>query len=89
MAYLEDTDRPSFLSQMIIDTAELQWIQDIYAKLNNLFIFSVNKDGKRITEISGNPGEIERIFGLVEERQIVSVLQRVLGSSVEEQVVED
>lgn len=89
MAYVGDTDRPSFLPQMTIDTGELQKIQDVYAQLTNLFIFCVNKDGERITEMSGNPGEIGRVIGLVDEQQIVSILQRVLGNSVEEQVVED
>ena len=89
MTYVGDTDRPSFLTQTTINTEELQRIQDVYAQLTNLFIFSVNQDGERITEMSGNPHEIDRVLGLVTEQQVVSILRRVMESSVEEQIVED
>ena len=89
MTYVGDQNRPSFLTQTTMDVKELQRIQDVYAQLTNLFIFCVNQDGERITEMSGNPHEIERVLGLVTERQIVSILLRVMEGSVEEQVVED
>ncbi len=89
MTYVEDTDRPSLFPQMTIDIGELQKTQDVYSQLTNLFIFCVNNQGERITEMSGNPDEIIRVMGLLEESQISSVIRRVLDSPVEEQVVED
>lgn len=79
----------SSLNSMKLDAATLQRAQDTYSLLTNLFIFCVNEKGERITEMSGNPNDITRILGLVEEHRIENVLRQVLTSSVEEQVVED
>ena len=79
----------SSLNSMKLDAATLQRAQDTYSLLTNLFIFCVNAKGERITEMSGNPNDITRILGLVEEHRIENVLRQVLTSSVEEQVVED
>ncbi len=76
-------------SNFLGDIKTLQKMQDIYAQLTNLFIFCVNGEGSRITDISGNAEEFGRIFELLEEEQIESIIERVLGSSLEEQVIED
>jgi len=76
-------------SNLIADIKSLQRMQDIYAQLTNLFIFCVSGEGSRITDISGNPDEIGRIFELLDENQIESVIDRVLNGSLEEQAIED
>ena len=76
-------------AQYKINTKELQQFQDIISSVTNLFIFCVGADGNRITEMSGDPIEIKRIVSLVDESQMVSVISRVLGDSLEEQVIED
>ena len=75
--------------KMSVDINELQKIQDVYAQLTSLFMFCVDSSGQRITEMSGNPVDMNRILALIDEDKIVSVIQRVLESSVEDQVVED
>ena len=89
MAFRGGSDHPSVLNRMKIDSDTMQKAQDTYSMLTNLFIFCINAEGERITEMSGNPNDITRILGLVEEQKIESVLRQVMNSSVEEQVVED
>jgi len=75
-----------------LDYRELQQFQDIYAQATRLFIFCMANDGQginRVTDISGDPVEVERILGLLSQEQISSAVVRVLGSSLEEQVIED
>ena len=76
-------------AQFKINIKELQQFQDIISSVTNLFMFCVGSDGNRITEMSGDPLETKRILGLVDENQIISVIGRVLGTSLEEQVIED
>lgn len=89
MAFRGGSDHPSVLNRMKLDTDTMQKAQDTYSMLTNLFIFCVNAEGERITEMSGNPNDITRILGLIEEQKIESVLRQVMNSSVEEQVVEN
>lgn len=89
MVFHGNDDHSSVLNRMKLDAVTLQKAQDTYSLLTNLFIFCVNAEGERITEMSGDPNDITRILGLVEEHRIESVLRQVLTSSVEEQVVED
>ena len=75
-----------------LDYKELQQFQDIYSHATRLFIFCMANDGhgiNRVTDISGDPIEIDRILGLLSQEQITSAVVRVLGSSLEEQVIED
>lgn len=89
MAYRGESEHPSILSRMNLNAETMQKAQDTYSLLTGLFLFCVNAAGERITEMSGNPNDITRILGLVEEHRIESVLRQVLTSSVEEQIVED
>lgn len=89
MAFWGGPDHPSVLNRLKLDSETMQKAQDTYSMLTNLFIFCINADGERITEMSGNPNDITRILGLVEESRIESVLRQVLNSTVEEQIVED
>ena len=75
-----------------LDYKELQQFQDIYSNVMRLFIFCMANDGQginRVTDISGDPIEIDRILGLLSQEQMTSAVVRVLGSSLEEQVIED
>ena len=73
----------------VLDKTQLQELQDVYAQVANLFIFCVDENGKRFTEMSGNPEEIARVVKLLDEMQIRAAINRVLFNSVEEQVVEN
>ena len=45
----------------MIDTNELQGLQDVYAQVANLFIFCVDETGKRINKLVGVAGAIALI----------------------------
>lgn len=75
-----------------LDYKELQQFQDIYSSVTRLFMFCMANDGQginRVTDFSGDPVEIDRLLGLLSSTQIESMVLRVLGSSLEEQVVEN
>lgn len=75
-----------------LDYKELQQFQDIYSSVTRLFMFCMANDGQginRVTDISGDPLEVDRLLGLLSSEQIESAVLRVLGSSLEEQVIED
>lgn len=75
-----------------LDYKELQQFQDVYSNISRLFMFCMANDGQginRVTEISGDPLEIDRLLGLLTSEQITSAVVRVLGHSLEEQVIED
>ena len=59
----------------VLDTTQLQELQDVYAQVANLFIFCVDENGKRITEMSGNPEEISRVVALLDELQIRAAIK--------------
>lgn len=75
--------------KFMIETTQIQELQDVYAQVTNLFIFCVNESGSRITEMSGDPEELERVIKLLDEGQIRGVIGRVLFNNLEEQVIED
>ena len=87
---LSNDDNDKCLSgKFMIETTQLQKLQDAYAQVSGLFIFCVNESGSRVTEMSGDPEEIGRVVKLLDEDQIRGVIGRVLFNNVEEQVVED
>lgn len=75
-----------------LDYKELQQFQDIYSSVTRLFMFCMANDGQginRVTDFSGDPIETDRLLSLLSPEQIESMVLRVLGSSLEEQVIED
>lgn len=89
MSFDESTRESNLSGKFMIDTVRLQELQDVYAQVANLFIFCVDEQGKRVTEMSGNPEEIARVVKLLDEMQIRAAINRVLFNTVEEQVIEN
>ncbi len=89
MSFDNESRDSSVSGKFMIDAAQLQELQDVYAQVANLFIFCVDDTGRRMTEMSGNPDEISRVVSLLDEMQIRAAINRVLFGSVEEQVIEN
>ena len=89
MAAVDEQSRNSFFSTGLIDVNEIQKLQDYFSKVANLFLYCTDADGRRITEMSGKSDEVDRILGILDRTQVESVIRRVTGASIEEQVVED
>ena len=89
MSFDNESKDSKLSGKFMIDTSQLQELQDVYAQVANLFIFCVDDTGKRVTEMSGNPEEIARVVSLLDELQIRAAINRVLFNTVEEQVIED
>ncbi len=89
MAALDGQSRGSFVATNIINHTDLQKLQDGFAALAKIFLFCVDAEGRRITEMSGPPDEVSRILSILSEKHLVGVIHRVAGSSIEEQAIED
>ena len=89
MNLFNDSKESNVPGKFMIDTAQLQELQDVYAQVTGLFIFCVNENGSRVTEMSGDATDMGRVVALLDEEQIKGVISRILYGSVEEQVIED
>lgn len=76
-------------SQNQINIPKLQKLQDNFCNATHVFIFCVDSSGKKLTELSGNKEEGKRIAGVLNDERLAIMLERVMGSEIEEQAVED
>lgn len=72
-----------------IDAEWIQAVQDCYAEMSGLFIYLMDKDGRNITQMSGDAVEMSRIRAAVPKKQIDDIFERVMHGNTEEQIVED
>lgn len=73
----------------MVDGMDLQKLQDSFCKLTNVFVYAVNGMGIKITEMSGNEQEVERMIDAVGQEAFNDLLKRVMESPLEDQLVED
>ena len=74
---------------VVIDGEWIQAVQDCYAEMSGLFIYLMDKDGRNITQMSGDAVEMSRIRAAVPKKQIDDIFERVMHGNTEEQIVED
>ena len=72
-----------------IQEEELQYIQDSYAHVAQLFVVCCDAEGKRITEYSGPEEELEFILENVKERYYDLLVEQLRNNPYEEQIVVD
>ncbi|HKM20721.1 MAG TPA: EAL domain-containing protein [Lachnospiraceae bacterium] len=89
MAAVGGQSRDSLEPAELVNRTDLQRLQDNFATVAKVFVFCVDVDGRRMTEMSGPPDEVNRILSILSEKHLIGVINRVTGSSIEEQVVED
>ena len=89
MTAVGEQGRKSMMPTGLINALDIQKLQNSFASVAKLFLFCADADGQRITEMSGPAGEVDRILKLLNEKHLTSVIGRVIGNSIEEQVVED
>lgn len=64
-------------------------MQDGFAKLSGISLFCVDANGQRITEVSGDAQEMDKVFSLVGRQKLFDLFERISQSPMEEQIVED
>ncbi len=64
-------------------------MQDGFAALANILIFSVDEDGNMLTKVSGNALDADRMLQLIGKQQFMRLYDRLCASSMEDQIVED
>ena len=89
MATVDEQGRKSMMPTGLINALDIQKLQDSFASVTKLFLLCVDADGHRVTEMSGPASEVDRILKLLNEKHLTEVIGRVIGNSIEEQVVED
>ncbi len=73
----------------MLQTTELQKIQDGFADLADISIYCIDGDGNPVTVLSGNESEAERLLQLIGKEQLMRMYNRISASSMEDQIVED
>ncbi len=73
----------------LIQREELQYIQDSYAQVAQLFVVCSDADGQHITEYSGDREELEFILERVQPRYYDMLVQQLRNNPYEEQIVVD
>ena len=71
------------------DREKLQKIQDGIAELAGIYLYCVDADGNAVTKLSGEPEEGGRLLQLIGRENIEALYNRLRGSSLEDQVIED
>lgn len=73
----------------MIDQNKLQRLQDEFCKVTGVCAFCLDRDGSRITEVSGSAAQVRKVQEYEKRGLLRSVLERVEEGSLEEQVVEN
>lgn len=76
------------ISEMI-ERDNIRKMQDGFAALADILIFSVDGEGNMLTKVSGNPLDAERMLQLIGKQQFMRLYERLSISSMEDQIVED
>ncbi len=72
-----------------IDSDELQYLQNSFCRVTNVFVYCIDTRGDEITTLSGDTNAKSMIYRYVDKQQIENALFRVAEGSLEELVVED
>lgn len=73
----------------LIQGEELQYIQDSYAQVAQLFVVCSDAEGHRITEYSGDEAELKFILNKVKPRYYDLLVEQLRNNPYEEQIVVD
>lgn len=75
------------ISEMI-EHDHISRMQDGFAALADILIFSVDGEGNVLTKVSGKPSDAERMLQLIGRQQFMRLYDRLCRSSMEDQIVE-
>lgn len=73
----------------LIRKEELQRLQDGYCQATGIFAYCLDRDGEKLTNLSGSPKETALLERYVNEERIRELLERVKEGSIEEMAVEE
>ena len=74
--------------QQLFNKAELQKVQNHFCTLSRLFAYCVDKDGQRLTEMSGDEKGLAYIQNNITEEDFYQVYKRIADSTLEDIIVE-
>lgn len=74
--------------QQLFDKAELQKVQNHFCTLSRLFAYCVNKDGQKLTEMSGDKKGLAYIQNYISEEDFYQVYKHIADSTLEDIIVE-
>ena len=73
----------------VLDRKKLQDIQDVFCAAVGIYAFSVDRDGMDMTLVSGNERDKAVLAQQIPREKMLSLLQRVSESGLEDQAIED
>lgn len=77
------------MSNELIDRKEIQRLQNEFCLATGVGVCCLDGNGKKITEISGTPEQIERIEKYMELPQVIQAIERIQEGFLEDQAVEE
>ncbi len=75
--------------QGVLDAGTIQKMQDAFAALSNICIYCMDGDGHTVTNVSGDEAQSQRLLQLVGRQRLLALYDRLVSSSIEDQIVED
>lgn len=73
----------------MMDNENIRKMQDGFAGLANILIYCVDCEDKRLTHVSGNASDAEKMTQLIGRQQLIRMYDRICASEMEDQIVED
>lgn len=73
----------------MMEKDNIRKMQDGFASLADILIFSVDEEGNMLTKVSGNAMDADRMLQLIGKQQFMRLYDRLRASSMEDQIVED
>lgn len=77
------------MMQGIIDSGEVQKMQDGFANLAHICIYCIDGDGHGVTKVSGDKQEADKLLDLVGNKRLINLYNRICSSTIEDQIIED
>ena len=84
-----DLKENQFSYHQLVDSKELQKLQNKFSKVTGVIVGCMDANNNQITEISGSESGVAYYKAIVTDERLDTVLDRIVGDSIEEQAGED
>lgn len=73
----------------MLNRDSMQRMQDGFAKVADVFVFSMDAEGNELTQMSGDKAQAEKLIALIGKKKFYDLQKQLMDSSLEEQIVEE
>lgn len=84
--YIDGVDK---IGYSMLEFIDLQKVQDSFCRLTGCFMYALDNQGNKLTQISGNAQDADCILEAIGTEALQGVFHRLMDSPLEDQIVED